>query len=362
MNSVSTKNNKHSKSTLGQLSMTEKKSITTVDAFIRQLGADKRRIPLLAYPSVDQGRSGSESFTGQDIDRFTDAAAHRFIDLGLPPVVRVWDRIPILQSSKALTFQIDKHTVVAVFALSNLDYLISLLGLGRLGYASLLISPKLSAKACVDLLEGTQCEILIFPPCTQAACDQIQQMKQMKQIPLLTREDYDMPGNQPPFNRPIDDVLQEASRKIFIIHSSGSTGHPKLSYYTNQKFLMCLTHPLGHMTAFSSLPCYHTHGLAAPFMNWNKRKIIYLWDGTIPQTHETVATALELSHPEVLVTVPYVLKLLAEKQRGIDLLKACKMVSFSGSGCPDELGDMLVSQGIHLGSTFGSYVFLKPSQ
>lgn len=207
-----------------------------------------------------------------------------------------------------------------------------------------------------------ECECLIFSPRTRAACDQIQQIRQIKQISLLTRQEYDSPNNKPAFTRQMDDELQEASRKIFILHSSGSTGHPKLIHYTNHKFLMCLTHPLGHMTAFSSLPCYHTHGLAAPFMNWNKRKIIYLWDGTLPQAHESVATALELSHPEVIVTVPYVLKLLAEKQRGIDLLKACKMVSFSGSGCPDELGDMLARQGIHLGSSFGSYVFLKLSQ
>lgn len=209
------------------------------------------------------------------------------------------------------------------------------------------------------LLEEVKCEFLVFSPRTQAVCDQILQLRKMKQAPLLVRQDY---GNEPPFTHQVGYELQGASREIFILNSSGSTGNPKLIHYTNQKFMMCLTLPLGHTTAFSALPCYHTHGLAALFMNWNKGKIVYLWDGTVPQTHETVATALELSHPEVVMTVPYILKLLAEKQRGIDLLKACKMVSFSGSGCPDELGDMLVSQGIHLGSAFGSYVFLDPSQ
>lgn len=246
--------------------------------------------------------------------------------------------------------------------MSNLDYLISVLGLGRLGYTSLLISPKLSAEACVALLEEMKCEFLVFSPRTQAVCDQIRQLRKTKQVPLLVRQDYDIPSNEPPFTHQVGYELQGASREIFILHSSGSTGNLKLIHYTNQKFMMCLTLPLGHTTAFSTLPCYHTHGLAAPFMNWNKGKIVYLWDGTVPQTHETVATALELSHPEVFMTVPYILKLLAEKQRGIDLLKACKMVSFSGSGCPDELGDMLVSQGIHLGSAFGSYVFLNHSQ
>lgn len=82
--------------TAATLSTTEKKSIISVDAFIRQLGADKNCIPLLAYPNVDQGQTRCESFTGQDIDRFTDGAARRFIDLGLPLVVRLWYRIPFL--------------------------------------------------------------------------------------------------------------------------------------------------------------------------------------------------------------------------------------------------------------------------
>jgi hypothetical protein len=58
--------------------------------------------------------------------------------------------------------------------------------------------------------------------------------------------------------------------------------------------------------------------------------------------------------PEIVWTVPYVLKLLAEKRDGIEVLKKCKVVSCSGSRCPDELGDLLVSEGIHFGSAFGA--------
>lgn len=89
--------------TSGTLSRTEKKGIISVDAFIRRLGAEKKCIPLLAYPRIDQGRTGCESLTGQNIDRFTDGAARHFIDLGLPPVVRVWCRILVLSSSTTLT-------------------------------------------------------------------------------------------------------------------------------------------------------------------------------------------------------------------------------------------------------------------
>jgi len=59
--------------------------------------------------------------------------------------------------------------------------------------------------------------------------------------------------------------------------------------------------------------------------------------------------AITAEKPEVVWTVPYVLKLLAEKRDGIEVLKQCKVVSCSGSRCPDELGDLLVSEGFILG-------------
>lgn len=61
----------------------------TIDEFIRQLGADKDQVPLLAYPEIEQGVSRSREFTGKDLDRFVDAAAKYFIELGLGPVVGI---------------------------------------------------------------------------------------------------------------------------------------------------------------------------------------------------------------------------------------------------------------------------------
>lgn len=150
-----------------------------------------------------------------------------------------------------------------------------------------------------------------------------------------------------------EDGSREKLRDAFILHSSGTTGVPKIVRFTHRRVILAMSSPIGGMTGLSSLPCYHGHGLLAPFMNWGKRKLIYLWDGKMPQTRETVTKALELSHPEAFYTVPYILKLLAEEQIGINLLKCCKMVAFSGSSCPDELGNELVNQGVYLGSLFG---------
>ncbi len=89
-------------------------------------------------------------------------------------------------------------------------------------------------------------------------------------------------------------------------------------------------------------------------MNSNNLRLRYVMNGHVPQTHTTITAAILACSPEIVWTVPYVLKLLAEQQDGIDALKKCYMVSASGSKCPDELGDLLVSQGVFLGLTFGT--------
>lgn len=73
---------------------------------------------------------------------------------------------------------------------------------------------------------------------------------------------------------------------------------------------------------------------------------------------QSLTAAINASKPEIVCTVPYVLKLLAESDEGIEALKRCSIVSSSGSRCPDELGDMLTERGVFLGCLFGSCVFI----
>ena len=50
-------------------------------------------------------------------------------------------------------------------------------------------------------------------------------------------------------------------------------------------------------------------------------------------------------------------KLLSESESEIEALRNCKMVSYAGSACPDELEDYLSDCGGRIVSTFGLYVF-----
>jgi acyl-coenzyme A synthetase/AMP-(fatty) acid ligase len=246
---------------------------------------------------------------------------------------------------------------VGVYSPTDLDYLVTIFALGRLGYTSFLISPRLPASAVAKLLGITDAHVLLHSKnhhtlataASECAADPLMTME------IVSRSSYDIPRSVlgPPFCRVDLDNKNEALRPYLMLHSSGSTGLPKPVAYTNARLLLTVkTSP--RLVAFQSLPFSHAHGLVTYSQAIHGRKTLFLFNGHVPQTHDTLTSAVVAAKPQILWTVPYVLKLLAEKEDGIEALKQCWMVSSSGSRCPDELGDMLTNAGVFLGLLFGS--------
>jgi acyl-CoA synthetase (AMP-forming)/AMP-acid ligase II len=206
----------------------------------------------------------------------------------------------------------------------------------------------------IKLLEPINATTFLYAPHVAGIAAKTAELLSLKLLPILTRDQYDRPNDDsPPFIRTGTDPGQENLRKYIMMHSSGSTGLPSPADYTNRRLLATFL-TAQDMTAFQSVPLFHAHGFVSFIWAIYKRKTIYLFNGNVPQTHDTLVRAIKAAKPEIVWTVPYVLKLLAEKRDGIEVLKACKIVSCAGSRCPDELGDLLVSEGIHLGSAFGA--------
>lgn len=57
---------------------------------------------------------------------------------------------------------------------------------------------------------------------------------------------------------------------------------------------------------------------------------------------------------DIFYGVPYALKLLAESSHGLAVLRNLKIVMYGGSACPDELGNLLVKNGVNLVSHYGA--------
>ena len=85
-----------------------------------------------------------------------------------------------------------------------------------------------------------------------------------------------------------------------------------------------------------------------------ERKVWIFPNSNLPLTCENLTMVIREVKPVTLCVVPYTLKLLREQDSGIEALRTCESVMFTGSQCPDDLGDYLVNRGVKLSSFIGS--------
>ncbi|CAK96299.1 hypothetical protein CBS115989_2471 [Aspergillus niger] len=309
-----------------------------LDDLIRLRAADYIQHPILAYPKPSQNGSVSyEYFNGQDLDCMIDYAVCTLMDYGFKPARK-------------------EGATVALFTLSDLNMVITFFALSRLGYTVMMLSPRLSATACVSLLDTVGCNTILYgqSPNIRATMGEVLRLKLIACRPIIERpspEELSEDSDAVVICRSRRPELQ-VEKTALILHSSGSTGTPK-PLYLSHKALM--THPMRGpgFTSFNSLPWYHLHGLSTALQAMYMRRTAYMWDASLPLTASTAVAALEAARPESVQGVPYLLQLLVDSPRGLKALRACKSVTYGGAPCPDELGDRLVNEGVKFGGSFG---------
>lgn len=247
---------------------------------------------------------------------------------------------------------------MGIAAPTDLDYVVTIFGLIRLGYTPFLISHRLSTNIVRALVQGQSSRTLFYSPDNKSFKSEDPSFLDLDLYPLLTREEYDRPGHQglqngrSAVNRPNDFEL--GSRRCMIMHSSGSSGLvPKTIDMENHRLMLVATYAQ-NATMFTSAPFSHAFGLMSFMQALHTRSTIYCMNGYTPPTPDNLAAALRAANPEIAFIVPYSLGLLAEKPDGVQALKGCRSVRSGGSRLPDQLGDSLTEAGVHLGMSFGS--------
>ena len=246
--------------------------------------------------------------------------------------------------------------MVALLALTDLAYMITFFALARLGYTMLCLSPRLVPIACAKLIEETGAFAIIPGKTAQLAtlASQTQELQPVEAIHMIGRDDFDKPpSDEPRFQRENIEREAEMHWALAILHSSGSTGLPKPIYIPHKRFMMKIPPPEGQVE-FNTFPFFHGYGSWAIVNAMMARKTVHMNNPNLPLTAGYVIEVLEHLRPDVLHVVPYTLELLAGSERGVDAIKKCKRVVFSGSGCPDDLGNDLVNKGIRLESLWGA--------
>lgn len=140
---------------------------------------------------------------------------------------------------------------------------------------------------------------------------------------------------------------------ITDLHRPGSTGLPKPIYQRQSAALANFALNMD-MKAFITLPLYHNHGISNFFRAIHSGKSIHIYNADLPLTSDYLCETLRQHRFQIFYGVPYALKLLAEKEIGVELLRDLEVVMYGGSACPDELGDLLVSRGVNLVSHYGA--------
>lgn len=253
---------------------------------------------------------------------------------------------------------------MALLGPSNLDYVITLLALSRMGFAVLFLSTRLPTEAYVSLLQKTSCTKIVASP--RFASTIVEDIRgeggyPISSFPQLDKSVYGRrPSSTARFQRRTE-LVNEEQCISFIVHSSGSTGLPKPIYQTHRA---CLSnYALGSgMRAFVTLPLFHNHGLATTFRGIVSGKRTVLFNANLPLTNAHLVDAMRAADAESFHCVPYALKVLAESEEGVEQLRRCRLVLFGGSSCPDELGDELVRRGVYIVGHYGAYVSQIPGE
>ena len=146
---------------------------------------------------------------------------------------------------------------MALLAASDLDYLVALFALGRLGLTPLLLSTRLSPEAIVSLLEQTGCDEIVHSAPHREKVDAINALRPVSPVeaaPLCT--DYR--------TGPVDEIRIdldpefETNTACNILHSSGSTGFPKPIRNIHKNYIYNASFNLGLRGATSPCPSITT--------------------------------------------------------------------------------------------------------
>lgn|SRR5690242_6095485 len=156
-------------------------------------------------------------------------------------------------------------------------------------------------------------------------------------------------------------TIFDVYKVAFIDPPAGSTGLPKPIYQPQKS---CIANYAIHMDmkAFITLPLYHNHGICNFFRAIYSGKSIHIYNADLPLTQQYLTSILRKHVFEIFYGVPYALKLLAETDEGIALLRQLKIVMYGGSACPDTLGTLLVDNGVKLVGHYGAYVLFITSE
>ncbi|KAH7153986.1 hypothetical protein DER46DRAFT_702641 [Fusarium sp. MPI-SDFR-AT-0072] len=246
-----------------------------------------------------------------------------------------------------------KSLKIGLLSSSSTEFVLTWLGLMRLGYTVLLLAPQLAPPAVQHLCETLDIRHVFVDNIYEYRARGLSNDIEIIRIPSYQDDS------------PTDSLEQTPgiSETAYICHTSGtSSGLPKPIPQTQFGVMGALYSFAGKNkpATFSTTPLYHG-GFPDCLRAWTSGASIWFFpEGQAPITGANIIRAIEFAraHSPIPIkyfsSVPYVLQMLSEEYGGIEILQTMDLVGVGGAALPPAIGDTLVDAGVNLLSRMGS--------
>ncbi|KAG8672351.1 nonribosomal peptide synthetase-like protein nrps11 [Fusarium poae] len=246
------------------------------------------------------------------------------------------------------------HMTIGLLAASTTDFVLTWLGLMRLGYTVLLLAPQLAPPAITHLCQTLHINHVLVDKTYEHRARGLDNRIDVTIIPRYYPADPSATSFQ---------QTNKISDTAYICHTSGtSSGLPKPIPQTQFGVMGALYSFSGEdkPATFSTTPLYHG-GFPDCLRSWTSGAAIWFFpEGHAPITGSNILKALQYAREkspspvQYFSSVPYVLQMLSEEYGGLDLLQTMDMVGVGGAALPPAIGNKLVDAEVNLLSRMGS--------
>ncbi|KAM5532280.1 hypothetical protein V8D89_014038 [Ganoderma adspersum] len=279
--------------------------------------------------------------------------------------------IGIRRAARYVKARIPTPQIVGVIANADtVTYTITQLGILRAGYTMFLISPRNVPAAVADLFRKTGCRHLLLTSDTpiqnlaRAALEEVDGVTVHEMLAFETLIPMDAPVK--PDEDSVEDLPTDYDKNslAMILHSSGSTNHPKPIRWTHKRMINWTTTPWYGDVDFSraslavhGTPMFHAIGVLMYCMAGNDGMPLGVFppssSPTFP-TPENVFDGIVKTSSDYVMTAPAMVELWARDPMKVQHMKTMRGIIFGGAPLDQGVGDSLASRGIVLHSLYGS--------